>query len=146
MGRSYERTPIAAQLVAGKDDDLIAWWKAISPSERSKVLRATLREGLRLPQPASEKSALEAMQAEMNTLRAAVAAIPSKLKAPAPSAELAQMREELGKLLEWAHYMDGLAQQLTSGAPHAPVEIAPMPSVDEARLNEREKRMKNRDW
>jgi hypothetical protein len=132
--RNKERVPLTAQLVVGKDDDLIDWLRSLPEGGRQRAICAILRAGLGLastefdtkPMPAVEVAAID--QAAQQRIR--------------------ELETEIGTLQRWVTYFDEQLRQMNS---YGDVTQVAMPveateQVDPQRLAKRAQQIKSSKW
>lgn len=59
MATRNQREAITIQLVPGKDDDLIRWLSRVDKGKRDPAIKAAIRDGLKMPQPAAQQAGAE---------------------------------------------------------------------------------------
>ncbi len=143
---------LGAQVKMDDDPDLIAHFLPLTGNDRSEEIRRVLRAGLGLPDPgdAAHGAEVEALRQQVETMAAALAALPGKLSAmQQPDGEL---WTELRALEGWRGYFDrALAEivaqigQLQTTGQIAPVEPVAEAADDES-LKRRRGRLKSQDW
>lgn len=133
--RRTRRVALTAQLVPGRDDDLIAWLNAIESGNRAGAIKSALRIGLGLPLQGDPPPA---------------PADPTV----ATSAEIDQLREELdtwsSQVLDYfdQRLVQLLNERIAAGnVPAAAVHVAgDGQRIDESRKKKRDQRLKAAQW
>lgn len=152
----------SAQLVPGKDDDLITWLKQQPAKGRNQALKAALRNGLGLPLPKEMAAAdIDALRRDIESMRGAVANIPrllenvSMVRGGGLDTERINMLEEdiqtcfNGVTMEMQGLRATLDALIAGGIPGRTGSTSAVeegPRLDEAALTIRKTKLKKASW
>lgn len=125
--RRKQRVALAAQLVYGEDDDIIAWLNTIPTGNRAAMIKQIVRQGLGLAPPQLDQVA--AQNAQIVT-----------------QDDLDQMRQQLD---DWANnFTRDIMRMIESRQPVAveSVVVDNGSRIDQERKDKRAKRLKAAQW
>jgi hypothetical protein len=132
MPNPQNRVTAPLKLFRGTDADLIQWLDSIPKGQRNGAVKNALRRGLGMPERVMSQSVaaleLERITGELDTLKSAVARVPTMLKsmptaAPAPDQvkRIDAIEDYLNGVDGWLQgfqqQLDQISAALTSGAP-----------------------------
>lgn len=129
---SKKRVSVTLQFVRGQDDELIKWISQLENGTRNGVMKAALRDGLKLPARSKRVSADEQIQRKLDELER-------------------EYRAKMEWVDQWIAYLNQTVQSIHNAPPLPTLPTREtqdqvVEQVDQQELEQRRRKLKQAQW